>query len=304
LAAGIILLQVASNPLIAVLGPAEKAHSRLTLAQAFNSLGTMLAPLAAAWMIFGTTGLPAHEAVAPALAANVAAVQTPFVIACGMLGLVALIFWINRDYPVPDTGKGKAANSWGFGLLARPPFLFGAIAIFAYVGAEVALGSMLVSYLMQPNVLAVTAFQASRIASLYWGGAMLGRFLGSAALRVVSPTTALAACGLGAAILTTLSLTTGGAVAAVAIIAIGLFNAIMFPTIFALTIEDLGECTPQGSGILCTAIIGGSIVPLVTGMVADRYGLPLALLVPVACYLWIAFYGAWGWKIPSKRVAD
>jgi FHS family L-fucose permease-like MFS transporter len=149
----------------------------------------------------------------------------------------------------------------------------------------------MINYLTQTTVLSVSAFQASQLVSLYWGGAMIGRFIGAAALRTVPPTFALSACGSGAALLACLSFSTTGPVAAAAIISIGLFNSILFPTIFALAIEDLGDCTPQGSGVLCMAIIGGAIVPLIMGIVADRWGLTFSLVIPATCYFWIAIYG-------------
>ena len=289
-AAGITLLQVTSNPLIAVLGPPERAHSRLTLAQGFNSFGTAVGPLIAAWLFFGSAG-PHLSAPNTMMGASGAPSQVPIIIVSLTLVFVALIFWFNRDFPVPkiDARNGNIAS--GLSLLVRRNFLFGAISIFAYVGAEVAVGSVMINYLMLPTVLSVTAFQAIRIVSLYWGGAMLGRFVGSAVLRVVQPNVALSFCGWGALLLVLFSTATAGTAAAAAIIAIGLFNSIMFPTIFALALEDLGDYTAQGSGILCTAIIGGAVVPLVTGVVADWRGLTFSLLVPAVCYLVIAIYG-------------
>ena len=160
-----------------------------------------------------------------------------------------------------------------------------------YVGAEVSIGSLLVNYLMQASTLGLAAVEAGKLVSFYWGGAMVGRFIGSGVLRVASPGKVLACCALAASMLATVSGLSTGTVAAVTVIAIGLMNSIMFPTIFSLAIEGLGPSTSRGSGLLCQAIVGGAIVPLVTGWTADRVGLGLALLVPAACYVVIASYG-------------
>jgi FHS family L-fucose permease-like MFS transporter len=297
LAAGITLLQVVTNPLISILGPARSSHSRLTLAQAFNSLGTTLAPLAGAWLFLGLAAQPAstgtfgiHRA---AHNVDVYALQLPFLAIAGVIGIVALIFWFGRMRPALAVNAIRPNLGFGFRLLKKQPFLFGVISIFVYVGAEVSIGSLIINYLTQRSVLAITAAQAGELATLYWGAAMCGRFIGSAALRVVPPGVALSVCGALAGLLTVISLCTTSTPAAVAIISIGLFNSIMFPTIFSLALEDLGEDKAEGSGMLCMAIVGGAIMPLVTGIVADSYGLALSLLVPAACYLWIAFYGTY-----------
>lgn len=178
-----------------------------------------------------------------------------------------------------------------FSLLKRPRLALGAVSIFVYVGAEVSIGSVLISYLMLDKTLGVVAATAGQLVALYWGGAMVGRFIGSAVMRKVPAGLVLGACAIVAGLLACISAGTVGLIAAVAIIAIGLFNSVMFPTIFTLAIEGLGEDTPQGSGLLCLAIVGGAIIPVVTGLVADRVGLSLALLVPAVCYIWIAIYG-------------
>jgi FHS family L-fucose permease-like MFS transporter len=168
----------------------------------------------------------------------------------------------------------------------------GAVSIFLYVGAEVSIGSLLINYLMQPTILSVSPAIGAYMLAFYWGGAMVGRFVGAVVLRFfLRGGTALLACALGAAALASLSAVSLGLVAAVAILAVGLCNSIMFPTIFALAIENLGDETPQGSGILCLAIVGGAVVPVITGFAADAMGLAAALFVPAACYLWIAAYG-------------
>ena len=166
------------------------------------------------------------------------------------------------------------------------------VSIFVYVGAEVSIGSIMTNYLMQASVLGVAAVTAGHLVSLYWGGAMIGRLIGSAVLRFVSDGRALAVCALAAATLAAASALSSGWLAGAAVIAIGLCNSIMFPTIFTLGIEGLGEETPQGSSALCMAIVGGAVIPMLTGFTADRVGLSLALFIPVACYLWIAGFGA------------
>jgi FHS family L-fucose permease-like MFS transporter len=176
-------------------------------------------------------------------------------------------------------------------LKAHPTLGLGVLSIFVYVGGEVTIGSVMTNYLMQPHILGLVARDAGRLVSLYWGGAMVGRFLGSILLNRYSPGKVLAACGAAAALLAVTSATSGGWLAAGTIIAIGLANSIMFPTIFSLAIAGLGEDTPQGSGLLCMAIVGGAVIPLIAGSVADHFGLGAALLLPAAGYVWITAYG-------------
>ena len=293
LAAGITLLQVADNPLIAQLGDPAHSSSRLTLAQGFNSLGTTVAPLVAAWLVFNPTltppgKRPPHSGIS---FNDLAEIQSPFVIIASVLAVLAIIFWLYRGFPLPQRVTRRRDVSDQLRLLRSKRFFFGAVAIFLYVGAEVTVGSMLSSYLIEAQVLSISTQRAAELLSLYWGGAMFGRFIGAGALRVVPGGTALAACGAVAAFSTLLSLSTGGFIAAATIIAVGLFNSIMFPTIFALALQGLGDATPEGSGLLCMAIVGGAVVPEIAGLVADAHGLPLALLIPAACYVWITFYG-------------
>ena len=295
LAGGITLLQVADNPLIAMFGSSRGSYSRLTLAQAFNSLGTTVAPILAAWLVFAPTEAlqkQSSDAAGVIHFADLQAIHAPFIIVAGMLAVVTVMFWLNRSYPVPKTDVNDRNPSHRLRLLRNTRFLFGAAAIFLYVGAEVSVASIMASYLMQSTILSVPAYRASQLLSLYWGGAMCGRFVGAGVLRIVPPGIALAVCGASAASLAILSALSTGTTAAAAIIAIGLCNAIMFPTIFALAVEGLGDAAPEGSGILCMAIVGGAIVPEISGIVADARGLAIALLVPAACYVWITIYGA------------
>jgi len=296
-AAGITILQVATNPLISALGSARSSHSRLTLAHAFNSVGTTIAPIVGAWLIlnsdrrnYGTsTGIPTGIN----RIGEVHSLQLPFLAIAITLALVGILFWLIRDYPAPKTSPLNGRPISWFGLLRNHRFCLGAVSIFLYVGAEVSIGSILINYLMLDSVLAISASVAGQLASLYWGGAMCGRFLGAVVLRVVAPNLALVCCAVGATLLAAVSAMTAGGLAATAVIAIGLCNSIMFPTIFAMALEDLGNHRSQGSGILSMAIVGGALVPIVTGVVADHHGLAYALFVPAACYVWIASYGSY-----------
>lgn len=294
MAAGITVLQVAANPLIAILGSPQTSHSRLNLAQAFNSLGTFVGPFFGAWLILGSmssdTTVPGN-AVSNAVT-NAASLKLPFLyIAVGLAAMAAVFIAFWRT----DLGGGSASTGTmgrsTFSLLRRPRSGLGAVSIFLYVGAEVSIGSLLTNYLMEQHTLGLVAAAAGRMVAFYWGGAMVGRLIGAAAMRRLPAGLVLAACALGAASLASLSALSAGALAAYAAIAIGLCNSIMFPTIFTLSIEGLGARTPQGSALLCLAIVGGAIVPLITGSAADHFGISNALFVPALCYLWIAIFG-------------
>jgi MFS transporter, FHS family, L-fucose permease len=295
LAAGITVLQVAANPLIANMGSAATASSRLTLAQAFNSLGTTIFPPIGGAIILGSMATVDPAKLADAektafLAQESAVIGNAYLAIAAILVLVAAYFWWRRaQLPV----NREAATSLGgsFGLLAQPRLGGGVASIFLYVGAEVSIGSMLINYLAQPHIMGVTEQTAAGMIALYWGGAMAGRFIGSAILRMVSPGVVLALVCIGAAGLATLSGMTSGAFAGYALLAVGLMNSIMFPTIFSLGVDGLGEKTPQGSGLLCMGIVGGALIPLLFGLVADSSTLATALVVPVVCYLLIAVYG-------------
>lgn len=295
MAAGITMLQVAANPFIELLGTEATSHSRLTLAQAFNSLGTTVGPWIGAVLILSTgvtiksTGL-SPGALAAARRVEAHAVQLPFLAIAGVLIALAVVFWLLRKSSAPPVA-GQARLSAIPALFRRPRLALGALAIFVYVGAEVSIGSVLTNYLMQPNVLAATAERAGKLVSLYWGGAMVGRFIGSYVLNRLKPGLVLAVCAVAASSLAAMSSLSQGDLAAYSLIAVGLCNSIMFPTIFSLASEQLGPETPNGSGLLCMAIVGGAIVPIVMGTVADTAGLAVALLVPALCYLWIATYG-------------
>lgn len=297
MASGIAVLQVAANPLVTCLGPPESAPSRLTLAQTFNSLGTTVGPVIGAWAILSRgpeapkdPGALSPEAMAAARQAEAALLQTPFLVIAGGLVLLALLFWTLRRW-LPEERDGEGAKGIGLDLLARPRLALGALTIFLYVGAEVAIGTLMVSYLEQKQVLAASPEAAGHLLSVYWGGALVGRVIGSFALRRVRGGAALTACALAAGSLAALSALTGGTVSGWSLLAVGLANAILFPTIFAMAIEGLGPRTAQGAGIVCVAIVGGAVVPVITGALADRIGLQAALVAPIACYLCVAAYG-------------
>jgi FHS family L-fucose permease-like MFS transporter len=295
MAAGITMLQVAANPFIGLLGSERTSHARLTFAQAFNSLGTTIGPYIGARLILRTgVTIDTHgltQTAANALRRSEAyALQLPFVVIASVLVALAIVFWLMRNSKAPPVG-GQAEFRAVLALLGRPRLVLGAVAIFTYVGAEVSIGSLMTNYLMQPNTLAARAQFAGELVSLYWGGAMIGRFAGSLVLWLSRPGYVLAACAVGACTLAVASSLSLGVVAAVTLIAVGLFNSIMFPTIFSLASEGLGEQTPNGSGLLCMAIVGGALVPLLTGAVADAASLATSLFVPAVCYVWIAIYG-------------
>ncbi len=302
LASGVVIVQVVANPLISMLGKPETAHSRLTFAQGFNSLGTTLFPIAGAVLILG--GLANQSAASlsgPALDAYRTAGSQAIV--GGYLGLAAALALVaGAVFLFRNSLKGEVHNASsglaGLDLLQRPRFGFGALGIFLYVGAEVSIGSLIVSYLGQPGVMALAEQDAGKLIGLYWGGAMVGRFIGSAVLRVVAPGKVLAAVAVGAICLILLSITSQGQVAGYAMLAVGLMNAIMFPTIFSLACEGLGGRSADGSGIINVAIVGGAVVPLLTGQLIDQSGsIATGLLVPAACYVVIAAYG-WASRRP------
>ncbi|MDB5430042.1 MAG: transporter [Caulobacter sp.] len=308
MAAGVTTLQVAANPLIAIIGKPGASAFRLNLAQTFNSLGTFIGPFVGAAIILkGGVTPPDPAKTAPDVMAvyrvtEAHAVQAPFLgIAAGLV-LLGVIFWfLRKSAGVPTPAKNETSFA-SFALLARPRLAFGALCIFLYVGAEVSIGSLMVNYLSQPHVLAISVQAAGKLVAFYWGGAMVGRLIGSLLLYLKAPAARLLSlCALGAIALVVLSSMTSGSVAGYAIIAVGLVNSIMFPTIFTLGIEGMGDKTPQASSLLCMAIVGGAIIPLITGKAADMVGLGLALLVPAACYLVIAAYGLYA---HSRKLTD
>jgi len=311
LASGITLLQVSANPYVAILGKSETASSRLTLTQAFNSLGTTVAPLFGSLLILSVAVKSSEElaAMQPSeLTAyqltEAASVQVPYLWLAAALFLIAAFFAVLKlpviEAASGDTQAGSATNHETLhqSALKYRHLVLGAVAIFVYVGGEVAIGSFLVNFLGQSNIAGLSAAEAGRYLSFYWGGAMVGRFIGAAVMRVIAPGKVLAFNAAVAALLVLTAMIFSGHVSMWAILAVGLFNSIMFPTIFTLAVAALGKHTGQGSGILCMAIVGGAIVPVIQGAFADAIGIQAAFFLPIFCYLYIAFYGAKG-HIPS-----
>ncbi len=296
LASGVVLVQVVSNPLISLLGPARTASSRLTFAQAFNSLGTVLFPLIGASLILGKIkDVKVDQLVGPALDAyrvtESRLVVNTYIGLAVSLALVAAVVWANRNRLKGERHEDSSLGA-SLSLLSRPRFGFGALCIFLYVGAEVSIGSIIVNYLAQPSVMGLTHEAAGGEIWKYWFGAMVGRFIGSALLRVVNPARTLSACAGGAIALLAISTHTSGLVSAYSLLAIGLMNSIMFPTIFTLACEGLGKRAADGSGIINVAIFGGAVVPLATGALADATGsLTLSLVLPALCYAVIVAFG-------------
>jgi FHS family L-fucose permease-like MFS transporter len=305
LASGITLLQVAANPYVAILGSPETASSRLILTQAFNSLGTTVAPVVGAMMILDVAvKTPAEIAtmgpdeIAAYRTAEAASVQVPYLGLALVLVLIAVTFAIIRLPRIEAGATGEAArpdaandspSAW-----SHRHLVLGALAIFLYVGGEVSIGSFLVNFLSQPDIAGLDEQAAGKLVALYWGGAMIGRFVGSYLTRVFRPNLCLAFNAAAAVVLVVSAMMTSGAIAQWAILAVGLCNSIMFPTIFTLAIDGLGRHTGQGSGILCTAIVGGALVPLLQGYFADQIGIQHAFFIPALCYAYIAYYGLRG----------
>lgn len=290
LASGITILQVSANPYVSILGPEKTASSRLTMTQAFNSLGTTIAPLIGAWLIF--------DHIESSQAGDATAVQLPYImLAIILLAMAALFAYLK----LPEMGKSEQTSispkkAWRFRHLR-----LGAVGIFLYVGAEVSIGSFLVNFLHDPEIAGLTEIQAAKYIAYYWGGAMVGRFIGAAVMQKISATKVLTFNAILASVLVLTAMFTKGNVALVSILAVGLFNSIMFPTIFSLAINRLGDVTSHGAGVLCLAIVGGAIVPLIQGVFADAIGVQLSFFLPILCYLFIAYYGVSGAKVVDQE---
>ena len=303
LASGITLLQVAANPYVAILGPQKTASSRLNLTQAFNSLGTTIGPVLGTTLILAAPAVTGDAGVQAAAEAR--AVQVPYLGLAATLCLIALVIGL---VALPKIEAAKSGDSFGVAghdpgsVWSYRPLVLGAVAIFLYVGAEVSIGSFFVNFVEQPQIAGLPAAVAGGYLSFYWGGAMVGRFIGSFVLRYRKPGSVLAFNAMAAVILLTVAMLTAGPTAMWAIIAIGLFNSIMFPTIFTLAIEGLGRRTGEGSGVLCMAIVGGAIVPVAMGWFADHASLLYSFALPLVCYLYIAYYGRSGHRIVPQPV--
>jgi len=293
LASGITILQVSANPYVSALGKAETAPARLTLTQAFNSLGTTIAPFFGAFLILD------HAAQSISVQAQAESVQLPYLLLAGMLLILAATFAYIKlpNVAVADESSEQqvSGSAWQYRHL-----VFGAIGIFVYVGAEVSIGSFLVSFFNDPNIAGLEEAEAAKYIAYYWGGAMVGRFIGAAVMQKMPAGKVLALSAFASIMLILIAMLASGQLAMWSILLVGLCNSIMFPTIFSLAINGLGQHTSQGSGILCLAIVGGAILPLVQGVLADVIGLQLSFFLPILCYFFIAYYGFSGSK-PDLR---
>ncbi|MYM62807.1 sugar MFS transporter [Pseudomaricurvus sp. HS19] len=304
LASGVTLLQVSANPYVTALGPASSASGRLTLTQAFNSLGTTVAPLIGAALIFSAVPeLPDATAGALSAADKLAeadSVKLPYLILAAMLGTLALLFAVMK-LPALHTPDDHQQASFSAVLRYRH-LVLGALAIFTYVGAEVSIGSFMISFIKELGLQDITEHEAARYVAWYWGGAMVGRFVGVWLMMRVDARYLLAANASCAVLLVLFACFYKGNAAAISLLAVGLCNSIMFPTIFSLALKDLGALTSRGSGLLCCAIVGGALIPLLQGMIADWQGLQISFLLAAACYVYIAYYGLEGSKVRSPPV--
>jgi MFS transporter, FHS family, L-fucose permease len=309
LAAGITALQVAANPYVIVLGKPQTASSRLNLTQAFNSLGTTIGPWIGGLLILSAAPLAVEElrTLSPdALQAyrvhEAASVKMPYVVIGIALIVLAAIIAVSR-LPQIEAARHQLGEQVNDSIWKHRNLVLGAVGIFTYVGAEVAIGSFLVNYFSQSYIMGISEKEAARYVSLYWGGAMVGRFIGAALLRKVKTGHLLAFNAFMAALLVTISMLTSGHIAMWSIILVGFFNSIMFPSIFTLGVAELGPLTGDGSGLLNMAIVGGAIIPVIQGAFADRMGIHHAFFLPVVCYLYIVYYALVGSKPRSERMA-
>jgi FHS family L-fucose permease-like MFS transporter len=295
LAAGMTILQVSANPYVAILGPEKTAASRLNLAQAFNSLGTTIGPKLGGMLIL--SGAPLAAGAIAAMSATqlqayrveqASSVKMPylvFALALMALGVAIALFKLPAIASVEQRSGAGHDSIW-----RHTHLILGAIGIFVYVGAEVSIGSFLVNYFSQPDIGNISELAAAGLLSFYWGGAMVGRFIGSALQQKIAANKILGVAAIVAALLVITSMLTFGHVAMWTIIAVGLFNSVMFPTIFTLGIEGLGPLTGDGSGLLVAAIVGGAIIPELQGIIADRIGIHHAFFLPILCYIYIAYF--------------
>jgi MFS transporter, FHS family, L-fucose permease len=283
MSAGITFLQIASNTVVAVVGNADGAAFRLNLLQVFNSAGTVIAPLAAAQYVLGSprlTGLDAIAQIAP-----------PFLFAIVTLAALALLFFLHRSLLArsQQADMSRARFDWP-ALIGNRRLMAGTLAIFVYVGAEVAIGTLLVIYLVMPDVLGVSPVGAARLVSLYWGGAMVGRLIGAYAMKRIRPCDMLALAAVSAALLVGLAAIVHGWTGGIALLAVGLCNSIMYPTIYVLALPGDSRLATPAATLLCMAVVGGALVPLLTGALADHVGLAASLALPALCYLFIAAF--------------
>ncbi len=309
LAAGITGLQVSANPYVVALGKPETASSRLDLTQAFNSLGTTVAPKIGGLLILSTAPLAMEQlrklSPGPLQAYRIqqaASVKMPYAVIGFALVILAVVIGCLK-LPTIEQAQATPGEKVNDSIWKHPNLIFGAMGIFAYVGAEVSIGSFLVNYFGLPAIAGLSATIAAGYVSFYWGGAMIGRFIGAGLLQKINAPKLLAICAVCAATLVVTSMLTSGHVAMWTMLAVGLFNSVMFPTIFSLGVAELGPLTGSGSGILNMAIVGGAIIPVIQGAIADQFGLHHGFFLPVICYLYILYFAFSGSKPNSKRYA-
>jgi FHS family L-fucose permease-like MFS transporter len=292
---------------VVVLGKPETASSRLDLTQAFNSLGTTIAPKLGGLLILAAAPMAIeelHQLSPHALHAyrvqEAASVKLPYMVICVALVLLAVVI---GTFKLPKIEHAEHRAGVNDSIWKHPNLMLGAVGIFTYVGAEVSIGSFLVNFFGLPEIAGFSAKTAAGFVSFYWAGAMIGRFLGAGLLRRIRPGNLLGLCAICAATLVSASMILGGHTAMWSILSVGLFNSIMFPTIFSLGVAELGPLTGSGSGLLTMAIVGGAVLPVIQGVIADHVGIHHAFFLPLLCYLYILFYGLSGSKPNSVRYA-
>ncbi len=287
IAGGVTFLQIAANIVVPVVEPVRSAVSRLTLLQGFNSLGTVLASLAGSTLLLGTGRQRSGD-----LAAHIRVVL-PFLAVALVALVLAAAFICRRDLLRASSTPRRVPLSGIVGVLSNRRLLVGGGAMFAYVGAEVTIGSLLVEYLAMPDILDVSPVAAGQLVGLYWTGALIGRAVGARYLTRYGAPTMLLGCAIAAVALVAIAISLQGPVAAAALLAVGLCNAIMYPTIFALSLPDDHSTATYASMLLCMVVVGGAIIPLLTGVVADAVGLRMSFMLPGACYIVIAAFAWW-----------
>lgn len=283
LASGITILQVSANPFVSILGNSKTASSRLNLTQAFNSLGTTLAPTFGSVLIL-STATSANDA---------SSVQSAYLILASALLILAIIFAL-ISLPKIEQQAGGQKNKKMFEVLQYKHLSLGAVALFLYVGAEVSIGSLLINYIGLEHIAGLEEAEAAYYITYFWGGAMVGRFIGAVVMQKVNAAHVLVFNALCAIVLIIFAIIGSGKAAMWALLLVGLCNSIMFPTIFSLAIISLKGLTSQGSGILCLAIVGGALLPVLQGVLADIIDLQLSFILPLLCFVYIAFYGLKG----------
>jgi FHS family L-fucose permease-like MFS transporter len=298
LAAGVTMLQVAANPFVTLLGPQSGASSRLNLAQAFNSVGQMLAPYLGGLLFLSAVAITgvmddAHRITA----AN--AVKPPYLAMAGVLLVLALVLSqlkLTLPAELHSGGPSEGDSVW-----KHPHLVLGAIAIFLYVGAEICISSLFVNYLSQPDIGNMAPKAAAGYLSLLWVGMIVGRLLGTVLMRKIPGGKVLGWAAAFSLVLTVITIMSTGTVAVWSIVLLGLGESVMFPTIFALAVSQLGTLTAKGSGMMNVAIVGGAVMPPIQGMLADAIGLHVSYIVPGLCYLFVLYYGFIGSKIRATE---